>query len=52
MCGQMDQDTRLSEKRLRRNVLQAELSEEELWECDEFQQLEQEIQSLEAEQSD
>lgn len=48
----MDQDTRLSEKRLRRNVLRAELSEEELWESEEFQRLEQEIQSLEAEQSD
>lgn len=48
----MDQDTRLSDKRLRRNVLRAELSEEELWECDEFQRLEREIQSQEVEQSD
>lgn len=47
----MDDDTRLSEKRLRRNILLAELSEEEVWDNEEFQRLEQEIQELERDRS-
>lgn len=47
----MDHDMRLSEKRLRRNVLLAELSEDEVWDNEEFQRLEQEIQELERDRS-
>lgn len=48
----MDAAYRLSSKKVERNVLQAELSEEELWENDRYQRLEQEIQELEKRVSD
>ena len=42
----IDQEYRLSAKRVRRNVMRAELSEEELWESEEFQELQRQIQEL------
>lgn len=42
----MDAEYRLSSKKVERNVLQAELPDEELWESDRYQRLEQEIQRL------
>lgn len=44
----MDDAYELSSKRVERNVLQAELEEEELWESEEFQRLEQRIGELKA----
>lgn len=48
----MDAAYRLSSKKVERNVMQAELSDEELWENDRYQRLEQEIQELEQRVSD
>jgi hypothetical protein len=45
----MDQEYRLGSKKVERNVLRAELSEEELWESDRYQRLQKEIQRLERE---
>lgn len=42
----MDTEYRLSSKMVERNVLRAELSEDELWESERYQRLEQEIQRL------
>lgn len=42
----MDTEYRLSSKKVERNVLRAELPDEELWESDRYQRLEQEIQRL------
>lgn len=42
----LDQEYRLSAKRVQRNVMEAELSEEELWESEEFQELQRQIQEL------
>ena len=44
-----DVEYRLSAKRVERNVLEAELSEQELWESEEYQRLEQQIQRLRGE---
>lgn len=41
-------DYELSAKRLRRNVLRVELDDEDLWDCEEYQQLEQRIAELQA----
>lgn len=43
----MDVAYELSSKRVERNVLQAELEAEELWDSDEFQRLEKQIGELE-----
>jgi len=44
-----DVEYRLSAKRVERNVLEAELTEQELWESEEYQRLEQQIQRLRGE---
>jgi hypothetical protein len=43
---------RLSAKRVQRNVMQVELSEQELWESERFQKLQRQIQDLQQEVSE
>jgi hypothetical protein len=38
----------LRAKQIERNVLETELDEDELWECDEYQRLEKQISELQA----
>jgi hypothetical protein len=47
--GTRDVAYRLSAKRVERTVLEAELTEEELWQHDEYQRLEQQIRRLRGE---
>jgi hypothetical protein len=42
----MDVEYQLRAKQIERNVLKAELDEEELWECDKYQRLEKQISEL------
>jgi hypothetical protein len=42
----MDDKYQLGAKRVKRNVLEAELDEEELWVCDEYHRLERQIAEL------
>jgi hypothetical protein len=44
----MDVEYKLSQKRLKRNVLEAELDTEELWQNDEYHRLERQIDELRA----
>jgi hypothetical protein len=44
----MDVEYQLGAKRVKRNVLEAELDEEELWNCDEYHRLERQIAELQA----
>jgi hypothetical protein len=44
----MDVEYQLRAKQIERNVLETELEEEELWECDEYQRLEKQISELQA----
>ncbi|MEF8774909.1 MAG: HalX domain-containing protein [Haloarculaceae archaeon] len=43
----MNAEYQLGAKQLERNVLEAELDEEELWECDQYQRLNRQITALE-----
>ena len=45
----MDPEYRLSSMKVERNVLRAELPEEELWESERYQRLEQQIRHLKQE---
>jgi len=44
----MDVEYQLRAKQIERNVLETELEEDELWECDEYQRLEKQIFELQA----
>jgi hypothetical protein len=48
----MNTEYRLDSKKIERNVLEAELPPEELWEDEEYQQLRQQIERLENELDD
>lgn len=48
----MNPEYRLDSKKIERNVLEAELPPEELWESEDYQRLQQQIQQLENEIDD
>jgi hypothetical protein len=44
----MDLNYQLQSKRIERNVLEEELEEADLWDCDRYQHLQQQIEQLES----